>query len=102
MPSTNTSAVTRFTRTYRYNIASMAKTFSVSVRLQRVTTETAHVSVPLSEELLQPNPDASGASTINPDKLIAAAIELGRLPSTHWSVEGDVVITPHPVQTPTQ
>ena len=76
----------------------MAKTFSVSVRLQRDTTETTHVSVPLSEELLQLNPDGSRTNTIDAEKLIAAAIELGRHPATHWSVEGEVVITPHPVQ----
>ena len=80
----------------------MTKTFSISVRLQRVTTETAHVSVALSEELLQVNPDGSRTNTIDAEKLIAAAIELGRLPVTRWSVEGDVVITPHPVQTPPQ
>lgn len=80
----------------------MAKTFSISVRLQRVTTETAHVSVPLSEEILQPNPDDLGTKAINTEKLVAAAIELGGLPSTHWSVEGDVAITLHPLQTPPQ
>ena len=78
----------------------MANTFSVSVRLQRVITEAAHVSVPLSKELWQPNPDGSGTLAINTDKLFAAAIELGKLSSTHWTVEGDVVISPHPLQTP--
>jgi len=77
----------------------MAKTFSVSVRLQRVTTETTHVSVPLSAELLQPNPDGSGTKTINTEKLREAAINLGRIPSTVWSVEGAIVITLHPLQT---
>jgi hypothetical protein len=76
----------------------MANSYSVSFRLQRVTTETAHVSVPLSEELWQPNSDGSGTLTINTEKLIATAIELGRLPSTRWSFDGDVLITPHPVQ----
>jgi len=31
------------------------------------------------------------------EKLIAAAIELGRHPATNWSVDGEAVITPHPV-----
>ena len=78
----------------------MAKTFSVSVRLQRVTTETTHVSVPLSQELFSANPD--GSETIDGEKVIAAAIELGRQPETRWSVDGDVAITPHPLQTPPQ
>lgn len=100
------SPVSAFIRTLcirlGYNIVSMAKTFLVSVRLQRVTTETAHVSVPLSDELFQLNPEGSGTNTINAEKLIAAAIDLGRHPATHWSVEGEVVITPHPIQTPPQ
>jgi hypothetical protein len=78
----------------------MAKTFSVSVRLRRVTTETAHVSVPFSQELFQSNPD--GSETIDGEKIIAAAIELGRHPATRWNVEGEVVITPHPLQTAPQ
>lgn len=78
----------------------MAKTFSISVRLQRVTTETAHVSVPLSQELFHANPD--GSETIDGEKVMAAAIELGRHPTTRWSIEGEVVITPHPLQTPPQ
>ena len=77
-------------------------TYSVSLRLQRVTTESADVSVALSDELWQPNPDGSGTRTINTERLLVAAIEMGKLPSTSWSVEGDVVITPHPLQTPPQ
>jgi len=80
----------------------MAKSFSVSVRLQRVTTETAYVAVPLLEELLQVNANGSRTNTIDAEKLFAAAIELGRHPATHWSVEGEVVITPHSVQSPPQ
>jgi len=78
----------------------MAKTFSISVRLQRVTTETAHVSVPLSQELFHSNPD--GSETVDGERVIAAAIELGRNPDIRWSVEGEVVVTPHPLQTPPQ
>jgi hypothetical protein len=69
-------------------------------RLQRVTTETAHVSVPLSQELFRSNPD--GSETIDGEKVMAAAIEMGMHPETRWSVEGKVVITPHPLQTPPQ
>ena len=78
----------------------MVKTFSVSVRLQRVITESAHVSVPLTRELFHVNPD--GSETIDGEKLIAAAVELGTHPSTDWSVEGEAVIAPHPLQTPPQ
>jgi len=78
----------------------MAKTYSISVRLQRITIEAAHVSVPLSQELFHRNPD--GSETIDGEKVMAAAIELGRSLATQWSVEGEVVITPHPLQTPPQ
>ena len=76
----------------------MSKTFSGSVRLRRVTTETAHVSVHLMPDLLEPNFDQSG--TIDAEKLMQMAVELGRLPSTTWILEGEAVITPHPIQTP--
>jgi hypothetical protein len=80
------------------NIAVMSKTFAVSVRLRRVTTETAYVSVPLMRDLLEPNFDQSG--TIDAQKLMQMAVDLGRLPSTIWTLEGEAVITPHPIQTP--
>jgi len=78
------------------------KISSVSFRLQRVTTEAAHVSVPLSDDLWLPNPDGSGTFTLNSDKLAAIAIEMGKLPSTSWTVDDDVVITLHPLQIPPQ
>jgi hypothetical protein len=76
----------------------MPKTFSVSVRLRRVTTETAYVSVALVPNLLEPNFDQPG--TIDAEKLVRAAVELGNLPATVWTLEGEAVITPHPIQTP--
>jgi hypothetical protein len=78
----------------------MGNTFSVSVRLQRVTTETAHVSVLLTPELMQPNVNEPGTETINTERLMKAAIDQGRLPSTTWRLDGETVITLHPVQTP--
>jgi hypothetical protein len=76
----------------------MTKSITVSVRLRRVTTETAHVSVPLMPDLLMPNFDQSG--TIDAEKLMQIAVDLGRQPSTIWTLEGEAVITPHPIQTP--
>lgn len=76
----------------------MSKTFSVSVRLRRVTTETAYVSVPLVPNLLEPNFDRSG--TIDAEKLMRKAVELGHQPATIWTLESEAVITPHPIQTP--
>ncbi len=76
----------------------MMKTFTVSVRLRRVTTETAYVSVALMPDLLEPNFDQLG--TIDAEKLMQMAVELGRQPSTIWTLEGEAVISPHPIQTP--
>jgi hypothetical protein len=81
-------------------IPPMAKTFSVSVRLQRITTETAHVSVLLTPELMQANVNEPGTTSINTENLMQAAVDQGRLPSTVWSLDGEPVITPHPIQTP--
>ena len=41
-------------------------------------------------------------SEIDSEKLIAAAIELGRHPATDWSADGEAVIVPHPIQAPRQ
>jgi len=75
----------------------MPKTFSVSVRLRRVTIETAFVSVPLIPDLLEPSFEQSGA--INAEKLMQAAADLGRQPFTAWTLE-EATMTPHPIQAP--
>jgi len=77
----------------------MAKTFSVSVRLQRITTETAYVSVLLTPDLMQVNANVPGTAGINTEKLVQAAMDQGRLSSTVWSLDGEPVIAPHPIQT---
>ena len=75
-------------------------TFSVSVRLQRVTVEATRVSVPLTADLLRQNTDEGETPSIDADKLLQAAINLGRQPSTKWMPDGEQVITAHPLQTP--
>ena len=77
-----------------------ANTLSISVRLQRVTTESAHVSVLITSDLIQSDADNPESGHIDTDKLIAAAIEQGKLAGTQWKSDGDCVITPHPLQTP--
>jgi hypothetical protein len=75
----------------------MAKSFSISFRLQRVTTETAYVSVPLTAEVLLPNIE-TGTATIDTDRLVQVALNLGKSSSTLWSIEGEQIITLHPIQ----
>jgi hypothetical protein len=72
---------------------------SISVRLRRVRTETATVSVPITEELTRPNDDGSG-SMPDVDKIIEAALLLGRDHSIAWEVEGEPEIRLHPEQAP--
>jgi hypothetical protein len=81
----------------RYNDRVMSKPLLVSVRLRRVTTETTFVSVPLLPDLVDPNFEESGS--INVEKLMQAAVDLGRQPSVTWTPE-EATITPHPVQAP--
>lgn len=74
----------------------MLKTYSVSVRLRRVITETAHVSVPLTKELFKTGPEH--IRIIDTEKLVQMAIDLGRQASTTWTAEGEPQIDLHPSQ----
>ncbi|EPD68820.1 hypothetical protein [Streptomyces sp. HGB0020] len=71
-------------------------TYSVSVRLRRTVVEERYVSVPITEALLQSDPDEDGARRLDPDKLVAAAIRLGQ-DDADWRPEGREV-TMHPIQ----
>ena len=72
------------------------RTYSISVRLQRTTTEEAYLSVPVDEAIMQDEPAADGNYRIDPGKLWAAAIRLAEH-STNWTIE-DQQVNPHPVQ----
>jgi hypothetical protein len=78
----------------------MNKSLSVSVRLQRVTTEPAHVLVLLRPGLMRAIPNEPGSEGINTERLMQAAIDQGHLASTAWKLDGEAVVTLHPVQTP--
>jgi hypothetical protein len=77
----------------------MSASYSVSVRLQRLTTETAHVSVPITAELLRPSAEDPEQMTIDTEKLMDFAIKQGILSTTCWKPDGDAIIRPHPIQT---
>ena len=72
-------------------------TLSISVRLRRRQTETAQVSVPITEEVMRPD-NEGGGQKLDVDKIIEAAIRLGKLNSTEWEIEGEPEIQLHPVQ----
>jgi hypothetical protein len=73
------------------------KSLSISVRLRRSTIETARVTVPITEEVTRPGEDGS-ARKLDVDKIIDAALRIGKLTSTNWELEGDPEISLHPVQ----
>jgi hypothetical protein len=76
----------------------MAKSSSVSVRLQRITKEVAYVSVPLTRDVLQSDAGDRTSQHIDTEKLMRAATKLGRDNQTKWSLDGEVVIAPHPLK----
>ena len=73
------------------------KSLSISVRLRRSRTETAHVSVPIAEDVTRLDDEGSGRK-IDVDKVIEAALRIGALDSTKWELEKEPEITLHPVQ----
>jgi hypothetical protein len=59
-----------------------------------VTVEEAHVSVPITPERMIDN--SEDTAKLDVEKLVQAALEMGRLPSTVWKPDGEAETTPHP------
>lgn len=78
----------------------MENVLNVSVRLQRVTTESATVLVPITPAVMCPDPSDERRWTLDVEKALQAAVQIGRDPSTRWLPEGLPLIQPHPEQTP--
>jgi hypothetical protein len=74
-----------------------SNTLSISVRLRRRHAETAHVSVPITEEVMRPSDEGEGQK-LDVDKIMETALQLGKLDSTEWEIEGEPEIQLHPVQ----
>jgi hypothetical protein len=75
----------------------MDSTLSMSVRLRRVRTETTTVSVPITQEVMRPD-DEGGGLKMDVDKIIEAALQLGKFDSIEWEIEGEPEIQLHPIQ----
>jgi hypothetical protein len=73
------------------------KTYSVSWRLQRITTEYGYVSVPVTPDLVIQQADGTGRLDVT--KMVQRAIELGRTADVEWHAE-DQQVQPHPIQKP--
>ena len=68
--------------------------YSISVRLQRTTVEEAYVSVPVTDVVMR-EPDEDGTVRLDPQKVFAAAVELGA--EADWLAE-ERQVGVHPVQ----
>jgi hypothetical protein len=75
----------------------MDSALSMSVRLRRVRTETTTVSVPITQEVMRPD-DQGGGPKMDVDKIIEAALQLGKFDSIEWELEGEPEIQLHPIQ----
>lgn len=73
------------------------ETYSVALRLRRVTVEDTYVSVIVNEAILVESTD--GSARLDFAKFVAAAIQLGNSPLVEWQVESSV-LEPHPTQGP--
>jgi len=71
-------------------------TYSVSFRLRRTVVEERYVSVPITDAVMQAQPDEDGAYHVDTGKLVAAAIRLGQ-DDAGWLPE-EREITLHPIQ----
>lgn len=72
-------------------------TFSISVRLRRITTEEYYVSVPVTGAVMADQPDDEGKYHLDSAKVFDAAVELGRSASAEWLLESQEVLI-HPIQ----
>lgn len=72
-------------------------TYSISLRIQRTTTEVAFVKVPVTPDLIIEQPDGTGR--IDVDKMVRRAVEMGQAPEVAWQRE-EQLVHPHPIQTP--
>jgi len=73
------------------------KTYSVVLRVQRVTYEDAYVAVPISEELTEQKED--GSIGLNVEALLSQAIRISNDERVEWKRES-FKTEPHPTQSP--
>ncbi|MEV4508160.1 hypothetical protein AB0K00_04290 [Dactylosporangium sp. NPDC049525] len=72
-------------------------TYSIVVRVRRVTTEDAFVRVPVTDAVMAAEPDADGNDHLDGGKVMAEARRLAAAGDVEWLVqEQDIDL--HPVQ----
>src|SRR5689334_1652745 len=78
-------------------MADQSHTYSVMLRVQRVTYEDAYVAVPVTAAILTTNVD--GTVSIDSGAFVAEAIRMSHDPRVEWIVESSH-LEPHPIQQP--
>ncbi len=73
------------------------RTYSIALRLRRVTYEDAYVAVPVTDAILKRDDD--GEMRLDFDRFVAAAIRIGGDPRVEWRVESSDMEA-HPTQMP--
>lgn len=69
--------------------------YSIALRVQRTTVEYAYLRIPITEAVVEEQPDGSGR--INAEKLVAEGQRMAQSPEMIWYPESQT-IEPHPWQ----
>ncbi len=73
------------------------QTYSIALRLRRITVEDAYVAVPVTESIMIRKDD--GTYGIDFDAFTKEAIRISNDPRAEWKIESST-IEPHPTQGP--
>ncbi len=71
---------------------------SIMVRIRRTVIEEIHVSVPITNEMIEEEPD--GSSHVSGKAVFAEAVLIGQTQELAWRREGEALVEIHPLQTP--
>lgn len=74
-----------------------AETYSVMLRVRRVTYEDAYVAVPVTEKIMKEKED--GSFGLHIDAFVAEALRISYDPRVEWKIESSQR-EPHPTQMP--
>lgn len=78
-------------------MADHAKTFSVMLRVRRVTYEDAYIAVPVTNKLMMEKAD--GSFGLDSDAFVAEALRMSYDHRVEWIIESSHQ-EPHPIQIP--
>lgn len=77
----------------------MSDSYSVQLRVKRTTIEDAYISVPVTQDIMKPQPDDKGNYSIDFDAFVKKGVELAANSQVDWKVE-QVSTVAHDVQQP--